>query len=79
MDHASQGKVWLDPESDMFMMAYEYTNHLIGNHIKVDLYDSLNALLHQLPIETISFNRTIAPINEGTPSFDNVNFNGKNL
>lgn len=63
----------------MLMMTYEYSNQTQGNHIVVDLFKNLDGLKKSKTIDTIGFKKTLARANEGTPSFDNVDFNGKNL
>lgn len=80
-EYASMGKIWTDPKSDHIIMAYEYTNHTNGggNNIRVELFEDINALVKFERKDQIDINRTLGAINEGTPSFEEVEFDGKSL
>ena len=75
--YASQGKVWTDPNSDAILFAYEYSPGFNGNNIIVEQYDSLIKMAGSSPSDSLNITRTLGAINEGTPSFDSVNFTGK--
>ena len=75
-EEASQVKVWLSPDSDDILLAYEASPGFKGNFIVIKQYPNLEALTHRKASETIIFDRTLGLINEGTPSFEDVHFTG---
>lgn len=86
MPYASQAKVWLDPASDQLMLAYEHTqgydSKSTGNRIALELYKDLDTFIKGFGsqyTDRLVINRTLAPVNEGTPSFDKVKFNGQDI
>lgn len=74
----SQGKVWVDPVGDHILLAFEESPDGIytGNNIKVNHYENLDQLKLGIPKSSLAINRTLSGVNEGTPSFVNVQFNG---
>lgn len=75
-NYASQAKVWVSPTTDDILFAYEASPGFNGNHIVIKQYSSLNDMKNRQASETINIERTLGAINEGTPSFENVDFTG---
>lgn len=73
---ASQGKVWLSPDSDDILLAFETSPGMNGNHIVLKQYPNLQAMKRQEASETLHIERTLGKLNEGTPSFEKVEFTG---
>lgn len=69
---ASQGKVWLNPNGTDVLLAYETADGFGGNFVAIKHYKDLFQLVNANAHDQISFERRLAPISEGTPSFESV-------
>ena len=78
-NEASQGKVWVNPKGEDVLVVYETTNEELGNNIVLNHYQDISSLLKAKPIKRVSLARSLAPISEGTPSFERVDFSGGDL
>ena len=57
-------------------MAYEASTQYDGNHIEINHYASIHDMKNNFKKDELVIDRTLGHINEGTPSFEEVEFNG---
>jgi hypothetical protein len=76
-DSASMGRVWLSDSSDDILFAYESSPGFKGNNIVMRQYTSLDAMIANNFTDKLNITHSLGAINEGTPSFDKVDFSGK--
>lgn len=58
------------------MLAYETQQSYGGNHVAIKHYKDLQSMMEAKEEDEISLERSLAPISEGTPSFESVQFTG---
>ena len=75
----SHAKVWVSPNTNDILMAYESSPGFDGNNIAIKHYKNLESMKQQQTIDELYLDRTLSQIYEGTPSFDTVEFRGKLL
>ena len=75
--YSSQAKIWVSPTSDHILFAYEASPGFNGNNIIVKQYNSLDDLKKRKSSDIINIDRSLGAVNEGTPSFESVQFTGK--
>ena len=67
----------MSDSSDDILFAYESSPGFKGNNIVMRQYTSLDAMIANNFTDKLNITRSLGAINEGTPSFDNVDFSGK--
>ena len=70
------GKVWLNPNGDDILLAFERTQEYGGNHIAIRHYANIFDMIIGHYKDEIHLVRQLAPGSEGTPSFESVHFTG---